>query len=74
MTTATPTAPTIETAPTAASHAFDLPNLEEKRLDCLIARIREGRIDDVVMNHLEVDGVLQLDPLLELGGCGETRV
>lgn len=57
--------------PRATSQPLDVTDLEAKRLDCLIQRIRDGRVNDVVMRHLEVDGVLQLDPLFEVGGCEE---
>ena len=39
------------------------------RLDCLIARLRTGTVDEVVLHHLEIDGVLQLDPLVDLTAC-----
>ena len=42
---------------------------EETALDRMIDGLRTGRIDDVVLRHLEVDGVLSLDPLLHLTGA-----
>ena len=43
---------------------------QAKWLDCVIAALRSGRIDDIALRHLEVDGVLQLDPLVELAAVG----
>lgn len=39
---------------------------QSKWLDCIITALRSGRINDIALRHLEVDGVLQLDPLVEL--------
>ncbi len=46
----------------------DLTCREQRGLNWLIAALRSGRINDVAVQHLEVDGVLQLDPLIQLAG------
>jgi len=53
----------------ATGHPVDMTDLESKRLDALIAKIRSGDISNVVMRHLEIDGVLRLDPVLDLANA-----
>ena len=68
---------TLTTLPTAPAptgpHPVAFTPCEEVALDRVIESLRMGAISNVVMRHLEVDGVLQLEPLLDLSGaapCG----
>lgn len=58
----------LVSGPDATPHArpVDLTCRQSRWLGRVIAGLRDGTINDVAVRHLEVDGVLQLDPLVEL--------
>ena len=64
------TATLPHTAPPHADHSGPgLTPCEEIALDRVIAGLRSGQVNNTALRHLEVDGVLQLDPLLTATGA-----
>lgn len=53
----------------ATRDPYDLTPCQEQALDRVISDLRSGRINDVVVRHLEADGVWHLEPLLDLAGA-----
>ena len=63
-----PALTTSATPSVAAGHPVTFTRSQERTLDQMIALLRTGAVSDAVLEHLEVDGVLHLEPLVKLSG------
>ena len=62
----TPTATRYAEPDLTPGRPVDLTCAERRGLNRLMAALRTGRIDNIAVQHLEVDGVLQLDPFIDI--------